>query len=90
MLAVLWLLAMFRAMQIVMRGQIALHQEWLIRSIALTFAGVTLRVILPVQLLGGISIDVAYPAVAWLCWVPNLTVAEFVIRKSTHPQGHHA
>ena len=88
LLAVIWLLATFRAMQVVMRGQIALHQEWMIRSIALTFAGVTLRVILPVQLLAGISIDVAYPVVAWLCWVPNLVVAEFVTRRSANSQSH--
>lgn len=54
------------------------------------FAGVTLRVILPVQLLTGTSIEVAYPAVAWLCWVPNLAVAEFVIRRSKNSLGHYA
>jgi len=83
LLGVIWLLATLRALQVVVRGQIALHQAWMIRSIALTFAGVTLRVLLPVQLLAGISIDVAYPVVAWLCWVPNLVVAEHFIRKST-------
>jgi hypothetical protein len=90
LLGVIWLLATFRALQVVLRGQIALHQEWMIRSIALTFAGVTLRVLLPAQLLAGISIDVAYPVVAWLCWVPNLVVAEYVIRRSTHSRGLHA
>jgi uncharacterized membrane protein len=90
LLAVIWLLATLRALQVVMRGQIALHQEWMIRSIALTFAGVTLRVLLPAQLLAGISIDVAYPVVAWLCWVPNLVVAEHFIRKSTQSRSLHA
>lgn len=90
LLGVGWLLATLRALQVVMRGQIALHQAWMIRSIALTFAGVTLRVLLPVQLLAGISIDVAYPVVAWLCWVPNLVVAEFVIRRSKNSLGHYA
>jgi uncharacterized membrane protein len=88
LLGVIWLLATLRALQVVMRGQIALHQEWMIRSIALTFAGVTLRVVLPVQLLAGISIDVAYPVVAWLCWVPNLVVAEYIIHRSTNSQSH--
>jgi uncharacterized membrane protein len=90
LLAVIWLLATFRALQVIVRGQVALHREWMIRSIALTFAGVTLRVILPVQLMVGISIDVAYPAVAWLCWVPNLVVAEYVIRRSTNSKRLHA
>lgn len=87
LLAVIWLIATLRALQVVRRGQIALHQEWMIRSIALTFAGVTLRLLLPAQLLAGISIDVAYPVVAWLCWVPNLVVVEYVIRKSRVSNG---
>ena len=90
LLGVVWLLTTLRALQVVTRGQIALHQAWMIRSIALTFAGVTLRVLLPVQLLTGISIDVAYPVVAWLCWVPNLVVAERFIRKSTQSRMLHA
>jgi uncharacterized membrane protein len=87
LLAVIWLIATFRALQVVKRGQIALHQEWMIRSIALTFAGVTLRILLPAQLMSGISIDVAYPVVAWLCWVPNLVVVEYIIRKSRVSKG---
>ncbi len=89
LLAVIWLLATFRALQVVMRGQIALHQAWMIRSIALTFAGVTLRVLLPVQLMAGITIDVAYPVVAWLCWVPNLVVAEYIIRRLSNSRSLH-
>ncbi len=82
LLAAIWLIATFRALQVVKRGQISLHQEWMIRSIALTFSGVTLRILLPAQLVAGISVDVAYPIVAWLCWVPNLVVVEYIIRKS--------
>ncbi|QEE35651.1 DUF2306 domain-containing protein [Octadecabacter sp. SW4] len=87
LLAVIWLIATFRALQVVRLGQIGLHQEWMIRSIALTFAGVTLRIILPAQLVSGISLDVAYPIVAWLCWVPNLIVVEYFIRRSRTAKG---
>jgi len=87
LLAVIWLVATFRALQVVRLGQIGLHQEWMIRSIALTFAGVTLRIILPAQLVSGISFDVAYPIVAWLCWVPNLVVVEYFIRRSRTAKG---
>ena len=87
LLAVVWLIATFRALQVVRLGQIGLHQEWMIRSIALTFAGVTLRIILPAQLVSGISLDVAYPIVAWLCWVPNLVVVEYFIRRSRTAKG---
>jgi len=87
LLAVVWLIATFRALQVVRLGQIGLHQEWMIRSIALTFAGVTLRIMLPAQLVSGISMDVAYPIVAWLCWVPNLVVVEYFIRRSRTAKG---
>lgn len=87
LLAVIWLIATIRALQVVRLGQIGLHQEWMIRSIALTFAGVTLRIILPAQLVSGISLDVAYPIVAWLCWVPNLAVVEYFIRRSRTAKG---
>jgi uncharacterized membrane protein len=79
-LAVIWLLITFRALQCARRGEIELHREWMTRSVALTFAGVMLRVWLPAQLISGVSFDVAYQVVAWLCWVPNLVVAEYLIR----------
>jgi uncharacterized membrane protein len=54
------------------------HRAWMIRNFALTFAAVTLRMYLPLSDLFGIPFDLAYPAIAWLCWVPNLLVAERV------------
>ena len=49
---------------------------------ALTLAAVTLRIYLPLML--GVfhwSFHSAYIAVAWLCWVPNLLIAEWLIRR---------
>ncbi|MEQ9003518.1 MAG: DUF2306 domain-containing protein, partial [Pseudomonadales bacterium] len=54
------------------------HRRWMVRNFALTFAAVTLR--LELGLLTGAlgwSFDHAYLTVAWLCWVPNLVVAEW-------------
>jgi len=49
-------------------------------GVALTFAAVTLRLYLPV--LGGtLGFETGYPIVAWLCWVPNLIVAEWILRR---------
>lgn len=28
----------------------------------------------------GIGYDVAYPVIAWVAWVPNLLIAEYVVR----------
>lgn len=61
------------------------HRRWMIRNFALTFAAVTLRIYLPGSMAAGVPFEVAYPAIAWLCWVPNLIVAEVVIRGTRHP-----
>jgi hypothetical protein len=34
----------------------------------------------------GVPFGVAYPIIAWLCWVPNLVVADLVFNK-THNHG---
>ncbi len=49
------------------------------RSYALTLAAVTLRIWLPMSQVAGIPFADAYQVVAWLCWVPNLVVAEWLI-----------
>ena len=61
------------------QGDRAAHRRWMIRSFALTLAAVTLRLYLPASLAAGLPFETAYPAIAWLCWVPNLIVAEVVV-----------
>jgi uncharacterized membrane protein len=57
------------------------HQRWMIRSFALTFAAVTLRIYLPLGImLNQGDFFTPYRAIAWLCWVPNLIVAEVWLR----------
>jgi uncharacterized membrane protein len=58
------------------------HRRWMLRSFALTFAAVTLRFYIPASQAAGIPFDAAYPVIAWLCWVPNLLVAEFLVRSA--------
>ncbi|MEW5688431.1 MAG: DUF2306 domain-containing protein [Pseudomonadota bacterium] len=57
------------------------HRRWMIRSFALTFAAVTLRLYLPAGAMAGIDGQLAYRAIAWLCWVPNLALAELYLRR---------
>jgi uncharacterized membrane protein len=75
-LAVCWLYTGLRAYRAIRRGAVAEHRRWMVRNFALTLAAVTLRVYLPSSMIAGIPFDVAYPLIAWLCWVPNLLVAE--------------
>ena len=62
------------------RGNVAAHREWIIRSYALMFAAVTLRIELPLLIANLGGFDPAYRIVAWLCWVPNLLFAEVWVR----------
>ena len=52
----------------------------MLRSFALIFAAVTLRIELPILIGIFHGFDPAYALVAWLCWVPNLAIAEIYIR----------
>ncbi|MGH9156686.1 MAG: DUF2306 domain-containing protein [Acidimicrobiales bacterium] len=61
------------------RGDVQTHREWMTRCFSLILAAVTLRLYLP-------FLEVAFgeyrgfAIVAWACWVPNLVVAEWLIR----------
>ena len=80
LLAVAWIATSCAAYLHIRSSNIAAHRDWMVRSYALTLAAVTLRIYLPASQIAGISFMVAYPAIAWLCWVPNLAVAEWLVR----------
>ncbi len=85
-LAVLWLATGLLAYRAIRAGRIEAHRGWMTRNFALTFAGVMLRLWIPGSEALGIPFDVAYPVVAWLAWVPNLVVAEVLVRTSQRRQ----
>lgn len=80
-LALTWLTTAFLAYRRIRAGDSATHQRWMIRNYALTFAGVMLRLQIPVSGVAGIPFDVAYPVIAWTCWAPNLLVAEWIVQR---------
>ncbi len=75
-LAVVWILTATIGLASARQRNYAAHRRWMIRTAALTFAAVTLRMYMPLTMLLGLQYDDAYRAVAWLCWMPNLIVAE--------------
>jgi len=81
LLALLWIAATGVAVACARQRQIARHRVWMIRSYALTFAGVTLRLYLAVFMLAGTDYVAASPWLAWMCWVPNLLIAEWWLRR---------
>jgi uncharacterized membrane protein len=83
MLALLWLFTTFMAYRRILQRKIQSHREWMIRSFALTFAAVTLRIWLPL-FAGVLKMDFlqSYQTIAWLCWVPNIMIAEILLSRS--------
>jgi hypothetical protein len=63
----------------ILHRQVQVHRDWMTRSFALILAAVTLRLYSP--FLDAVFGEYAgYALVAWACWVPNLFVAEWLIR----------
>jgi uncharacterized membrane protein len=79
LLGLCWLASAWLALSAIRRGNVAAHRDWMIRNFALTFAAVTLRLWLPALMAAGASFKDAYRTVAWLCWVPNAIVGEFLL-----------
>lgn len=79
-LAVLWLAVTAYAFWLATQRRIAEHRRWIVRSWAMTFAAVTLRLYLPIppMLLHMDFLD-GYRAIAWFSWVSNLAVAELYL-----------
>jgi uncharacterized membrane protein len=81
-LALGWLYTGFRAYRAIRARDVAAHRRWMVRNFALTFAAVTLRLWLPASIASGVPFDLAYPVIAWLCWVPNLLAAELLFNQT--------
>lgn len=81
-LAVMWTVTTTMGWRLAVRGDLVRHRRWMIRSLSLTLAAVTLRILLPVAAINGLPFETAYPTIAFLCWVPNLLLAELWLRMS--------
>lgn len=76
-LALVWLYTGYEGYRAIRRGERAQHRCWMVRNHALTLAAVSLRVYIPLFLASGVPFQVAYPIIAWLCWVPHLLIAQW-------------
>lgn len=81
-LALAWLFTGLRALLAIRRQDVPTHRRWMVRNFALTFAAVTLRIYLPASMAAGMAFELAYPVISWLCWVPNLVVAEVLFNRT--------
>lgn len=97
-LAVLWGWTALRGYKAARARQFREHEAWMIRNFALTYAAVTLRLWMGVLILvqlpfsdGREFTDIfnqAYAPLPYLCWIPNIVVAEFMVRRRNLPSLH--
>ncbi|KQS90078.1 DUF2306 domain-containing protein [Chryseobacterium sp. Leaf394] len=81
-LGCLWWFTTFRAYQLARKRKFREHKQWMWRSFALTISALTLRIwkVIIVYLFHPNPMDV-YEIIAWLGWVPNIILTEYLITK---------
>lgn len=81
LLSILWISISYIAYQKIREKKVEEHKIWMIRSFALTFSAVMLRIWVPILSLDwGVPHSTTIWLTAWLSWIPNIIVAELIIR----------
>ncbi len=80
----LWLLTTINGFRFIKKGQVNSHRSWMLRSFFLTFANLTIYIVMTILHYGAnLPYGLSYSLGAWLAFTINLVLAEMVIRKST-------
>ncbi len=82
-LGIIWFYTTLKAFLEIKEGRVWEHEKMMIYSYAACFAAVTLRLEMPLLVMIFKDFIIAYQVVAWLCWIPNLMVAYFMILKKS-------
>ena len=89
-LAVIWFYSIVQAYIAIRRGQVLLHQIWMVRNYALTTAAIVLRIWLGAgvtylalthNLHGQVTFTPLYATSAWISWIAPLLFAEWFINQ---------
>lgn len=80
-LGLTWLYTTLQAYRFIRNRNTESHRKMMIYSYAACFAAVTLRLWLPMLTALFHDFKTAYRIVAWLCWLPNLAVARYILIK---------
>lgn len=77
-----WWFSSYKAYNYAKNKQFSEHKKWMWRSFALTLSAITLRMwkVFIVYLFHPNPLDV-YQIIAWLGWIPNIVLIEYLIRK---------
>jgi len=83
MLSGLWWWCTWVAWRAIRAKNFRKHGAWMLRSYALTFSAITLRLMqFGLAMYSDIDPETAYRLVAWPSWLVNLAVVELVIRRT--------
>jgi uncharacterized membrane protein len=81
-MSITWFTCTYIAYKAIRNKNIQKHERWMIRSYAVTFTGVTFRLWMPFLIIAfQMEFLEAYPINAWISWIANLFVAQWLIRK---------
>lgn len=83
-LAIIWFYTTFTAYTSIRNKKVEQHQKMMIYSYAACFAAVTLRLWIPLLTAASVGYITAYRISAWLSWVPNIIVANQIIKRALH------
>lgn len=78
----LWLITTILGFWYIRRQRVMLHSQWITRSFFLSFANITIYIIVAIShSLMNFSYGNSYTIAVWLSWSLNLLVSEFMIRR---------
>ncbi|MFN8393673.1 MAG: DUF2306 domain-containing protein [Bacteroidia bacterium] len=81
-MAFLWLWTTWMALATAKKRDLGAHRDWMVRSFALSLAAVTLRLYVPAaSMFMGWDQNFVVESSAWVSWIPNLIIAEVLVRK---------
>ncbi|WP_246615915.1 DUF2306 domain-containing protein [Aquimarina litoralis] len=80
-LGIIWTMTTYFGYAHIRKGAVQKHEKLMYFSFGACFAAVTLRIWLPILTISFGDFIIAYKIVAWLCWVPNLLVAYYLLCK---------
>ena len=88
--AVMWAAFTIIAVIAIRNADINKHRRWMTRSYALAYMGLTFLAFSAIRKMSGIPLEYGYPLVIWLSFVVNVSVAEWVVRRSNFqlPKRH--
>jgi hypothetical protein len=85
MLGGLWLVATALGIWHARARRFDLHRIWMVRSVALTCAAISLRIIMAPLLALGWQVNETYDITAWGSWIVTLIFAEWHLKRTKKP-----